>query len=77
MKKTYSIIRDVEFSSSREKLKAARKSLKKEGKGNKSKAADPLEDGDIEKMWERGVLEHNTVWYLHMQMRRCDKTKVW
>ena len=56
MKKTYRTIRHVEFSSSREKLKAARKSLKKEGKGNKSKAADPLEDGDIEKMWETGAL---------------------
>ena len=32
--KTFSIIRDVEFTSSNEKLKAARKMVKKEGKGN-------------------------------------------
>ena len=54
--KSYSIIRDSEFNSLREKLKAARKMLKKEGKGNRPQAAQPIEDSDIEKMWESGTL---------------------
>ena len=40
--KTYSIIRDVEFSSSQQLLTASKKMLKKEGNGNKSKASPPL-----------------------------------
>ena len=81
--KSYSIIRDIEFTSSREKLKAARKMLKKEGKGNKSNASEALENSDIEKMWATGVLGdsspevlQNTVWFLltvHMGMRGRDE----
>ena len=81
--KTYSVIRDVEFASSREKLKAACKKLKKDGKGNKSKASEPLENSEVQKMWEKGALGdespevlQNTVWYLltlHMGMRGRDE----
>ena len=46
----YSIIRDRLFQPSREKLKAARKSLKKFGQGNKQHAAETLETADIESL---------------------------
>ncbi len=78
-RKPYSIIRDTRFSSSREKLKAARKMLLKKGKGNKNNAAESLEMDDIDSMWTSGSLGDsspevllNTVWFLlmlHMGMR--------
>ena len=81
--KSYSIIRDSEFTSSREKLTAARKMLKNEGKGNRPLAAQPIEDSDIEKMWESGTLGDsspetllNTIWFLltiHMGLRGRDE----
>ena len=40
--KPYSIIRDMEFSSSQQLVTASKKMLKKEGNGNKSKASQPL-----------------------------------
>ena len=53
--------------------------LKKEGKGNKSKASQPLEDVEIEQVWISGALGssspeslRNTVWFLlclHLGMR--------
>ena len=49
--KLYSIIRDVEFSSSQQLLTASKKMLKKEGKGNQSKVSQPLEDVEIEQFW--------------------------
>ena len=49
--KSFSIIQDCQFASSREKLKASRKMLKKEGKGNKPNAPEPLEKEDLEKLW--------------------------
>ena len=83
LKKHYSIIRDPQYSSSRETLKAARKSLKKSGKGNKSKAADPLATHDFEQLWESGELGENnpeslqnTIWLMlcmHMGMRGQDE----
>ena len=81
--KTFSIIGDVEFTSSNEKLKAARKTVKKEGKGNKPHAAEPLDEDEISLLWETGALGdgspevlQNTVWYLltlHMDMRGRDE----
>ena len=77
--KPYSIIRDVEFSSSQQLLTASKKMLKKEEKGNKSKASQPLEDVEIEQLWISGALGssspeilQNTVWFLlclHLVMR--------
>ena len=55
-RKPFSIIRDQQFTSSREALKVSRKHLKKEGKGNKPNAADALEPADIEQLWESGAL---------------------
>ena len=83
LRKPYSIIRDTRFASSREKLKAAQKMLKREEKGNKSNAAEPLENSDIDVMWASGALGDtspeillNTVWFLltlHMGMRGRDE----
>ena len=74
---------DRQFALSREALIAARKKLKKEGKGNRSKAADPLEKEDFEQLWESGALGEddpetlqNSVWLMlcmHMGMRGQDE----
>ena len=79
----YSILLDRQFALSREALIAARKKLKKEGKGNRSKAADPLEKEDFEQLWESGALGEddpetlqNSVWLMlcmHMGMRGQDE----
>ena len=54
--KSFSIIRDVQFAPSRQKLAAARKWLKSQGKGNKPHAAEALEPADIQKLWnEEGL----------------------
>lgn len=47
LRQPYSILRDQEFTASRDALKAARKRLKSEGKGNKPNAADALESADV------------------------------
>ena len=82
-RKPFSIIRDQQFASSREALKASRKHLKKEGKGNKPNAADALEPADIEWLWESGALGDTdpqtlqyTLWWLiatHMGTRGRDE----
>ena len=81
--KPFSIIRDTQFAPSREKLKAARKWLKGQGKGNKPNAAESLEPLDVQKLWDEGALGQNdpdqlqqTIWWListHMGTRGCDK----
>ena len=78
--KSFSIIRDVPFAPSREKLKAARKWLKSNGKGNKPNAAEALEPIEIEKLWSEGGLGSDlpeqlqrTIWWListHLQWVR-------
>ena len=78
-RKPFSIIRDQQFTYSREALKASRKHLKKEGKGNKPNVADALEPADIEQLWESGALGDTdpqtlqyTLWWLiatHGNMR--------
>ena len=77
--KQYSILQDREFALSREAILASRKKLKKEGKGNKPNASEPLESEDFELLWESGALGErdpemlqNTVWLIlcmHMGMR--------
>ena len=57
--------------------------LKKEGKGNKSKASQAIEDSEIEQLWSSGALGssslevlQNTIWFLlcmHMGLRGCDE----
>ena len=81
--KQYSILRDREFALSREAIIAARKKLKKEGKGNMPRASEPLESEDFERLWERGALGdsdpetlQNSVWLMvcmHMGMRGRDE----
>lgn len=46
----------IEFSRTMEVLKMKTKQLKSLGKGNKPKAADPLEDTHIQKMFDSGTL---------------------
>ena len=69
--KPFSIIRDVQFASSHEKLKAARKWLKSQGKGNKPHASEALEPLDVQKLWAEGGLRdkdlaqlQQTIWWL-------------
>ena len=55
----FSIMRDEVFKAT--KLKA----LNKDGKGNKSNAAEALTDKVIEKLWQTGVLEVH-IMYLYL-----------
>ena len=79
--KPYSIIRDQQFASSHDKLNAARKSLKKAGKGNKPHAAETLEAADIQSLWSHGLLGDstpeallNSVWLmLSMHLGLCGR----
>ncbi|XP_053385813.1 uncharacterized protein LOC128550578 [Mercenaria mercenaria] len=52
----YSVMSSIEFARSRQVLKTKQKHLKSLGKGNKSKAADPLDEELIEKFHECGIL---------------------
>ena len=68
--KTYSILRDIEFTESREVLASKAKYLRREeGKGRKPNRAEELLEEDILKLWECGQLGFstprsllNTVW---------------
>ena len=78
--KRKSIIRDIEFAPSREKLKAARKWLKAQGKGNKPNATESLEPQDVQKLWDEGGKSpeqlQQSIWWListHMGTRGCDE----
>ena len=48
----FNILKDLEFTSSKESLKAAQKMLKKQGKGNRPQAVMSLSNKDIEKLWQ-------------------------
>ena len=64
-------------------MKAARKSLKQQGKGNRPNAADSITDTEIEKLWSSQALgDHSpknlqmTIWFclcIHMGMRGRDE----
>lgn len=54
--KDFSIKRYTVFSHSKKVLKAKRKNLKSEGKGNKKQKCDALSTTDISKMYGSGVL---------------------
>ena len=67
----FNTLKDLEFTSSRESLKAARKMLKKQGKRNRPQAVMALSNEDIEKLWQTGALGcsspeslMHTVWFL-------------
>ena len=88
LRQPYSILRDQEFTTSRDALKAAPKCLKSEGKGSKPNAANALESVDIERMWSSGALGdthpltlQQTLWWLiamHMGTRgRDEHHKLW
>jgi len=68
----YSIIKDHEFSRTREVLKCKQKKLKTQGKGNLPKRADPISDNDIALLYEKGCLGTSTpksllstMWFLN------------
>ena len=77
--KNYSIIQGLEFTYSRETLKAKCKYLKHFGKGNKLEACECLSESEIEQLWTSNALgDHSpqnlqyTIWFfmcLHMGMR--------
>ena len=81
--KSFSITQDIQFAPSHEKLKAARKWLKGQGKGNKPNAAEALEPLDIQKFWDEGALarddpdqlQQTLLWLTstHMGTRGCDE----
>ena len=79
----FSVLRDVQFVDSREKLKAARKWLKSQGKGNKPNASEALERSEVDRLWAEGGLGNEnpgqlqqTIWWLlstQMGTRGCDE----
>ena len=83
LKKTYSILRDPCFTSSRQALKASRKYLRAQGKGNKPNASEGLQSSEIERLWDSGALGDGdpqtlqcTIWWListQMGTRGCDE----
>ena len=54
------ILKDLEFTSSRESLKASRKMLKKQGKGDRPQAVMSLSNEDIVANWCTGLFESRT-----------------
>lgn len=58
----YSIMnsKGPEFNLSRQAFSAKKKSLKKQGRGNKPRAAEPLSDQDIELFYTKGILGDHT-----------------
>jgi hypothetical protein len=79
----YSILFDREFETSRKALEAKRKELRREGKGCKQNAAEPLTKAEQDKLWAAGqlggdnplVLLH-TIWFLctmHFGWRGVDE----
>ena len=66
----YSVISGHEFSTAREALKCKQKDLKRQGKGNKSQAADAVTEEHINKLYESDQLGTktpssliNTLWF--------------
>ena len=59
----YSICRDTIFKKSQEALGAKRRDLKAKGKGNKSRAAEPLTDDDIQ------LMRQENTWQLQPRIR--------
>ncbi|XP_048258342.1 zinc finger MYM-type protein 2-like [Haliotis rufescens] len=52
----YSLTSSLEFSRSREVLKGRKIELKKEGRGNLPRRADPIGDEEIEALWQSGSI---------------------
>ena len=55
----FSLLTDIDFEKSCQTLKAARKSLKQPGKGNRPNPADSVSDVEIEKLWSSQALGHH------------------
>ena len=78
-----SVNKDVAFERARKCLEAKNKRLKKEGKGNRPKAAEALRDDEINILYEKNLLGiskeealTNTLWFfnsLHLGLRGCGE----
>jgi len=81
----FSICRDTVFKKSQDAIRAKRSDLKGKGKGNKTRASEPLTDDEIRLMREKGVLGNHspesllfTVWWNNTKLlgfRASDENK--
>ena len=67
-----SIVSGHEFSTTKATLKSKQKALKRQGLGNRPKAADPISDADVNTLYEKGIFGGdtpmsliNTLWFNH------------
>ena len=83
VKYSKSIVEDREFEQTRKALDARCKLLKKEGRGNRTFAAEAISDDEVSVLYESkilGILSAealiNTVWLvnsIHFALRGCDE----
>lgn len=74
-----SLLKDINFSKTRDVLKSKQKFLKKKGKGNLPQRAEAINDDEVEQLWSSGQLADsnpqsiiNTLWWVntvHFGMR--------
>lgn len=78
-----SVIEDSQFEQARQALEARSKELKKDGKGNKPKAAEAITDEEVNILYNKQLLGIsnaeallNTMWFMntkHFGLRGCDE----
>ena len=78
-----SVIEDSQFEQARQALEARSKELKKDGKGNKPKAAEAFTDEEVNILYNKQLLGIsnaqaflNTMWFMntkHFGLRGCDE----
>ena len=78
-----SVIEDSQFEQVRQALEARSKELKKDGKGNKPKAAEAITDEEVNILYDKQLLGIsnaeallNTMWFMntkHFGLRGCDE----
>ena len=78
-----SVIEDSQFEQVRQALDAGSKELKKDGKGNKPKAAEAITDEEVNILYNKqlhGISNAeallNTMWFMntkHFGLRGCDE----
>ena len=81
-----SVIEDSQFEQVRQALEARSKELKKDGKGNKPKAAEAITDEEVNILYDKQLLGIsnaeallNTMWFMntkHFGLRGCDEHRV-
>ena len=78
-----SVIEENQFEQVRQALEARSKEIKKDGKGNKPKAAEAITDEEVNILYDKQLLEIsnaeallNTMWFMntkHFGLRGCDE----